>query len=138
MLKKEATYEQSRAGFRWQVPERYNIGVDICDKWADLEPDQIAIIDVEEDLSSTQLSFGVLKSRSNQLANALCAYGIQGKGDQRACDGDDAIGDRIGVLLPQSIETALAHIAALKMGCVSIPLFTLFGEEALRHRLQDS
>lgn len=138
MLKKEATYEQSRAGFRWQVPERYNIGVDICDKWADLEPDRIAIIDVEEDLSSTQLSFGVLKSRSNQLANALCAYGIQGKGDQRACDGDDAIGDRIGVLLPQSIETALAHIAALKMGCVSIPLFTLFGEEALRHRLQDS
>ena len=47
-------------------------------------------------------------------------------------------GDRIAVLLPQGVETALAHIAALKMGCISLPLFTLFGPDALLHRLKDS
>jgi len=47
-------------------------------------------------------------------------------------------GDRVAVLLPQCVETAAAHIAILKMGCVSLPLFTLFGPDALRHRLADS
>ncbi|MDD8024450.1 MAG: AMP-binding protein, partial [Paracoccaceae bacterium] len=39
---------------------------------------------------------------------------------------------------PQRRETAIAHIAAFKAGCISLPLFTLFGPEALLHRLRDS
>jgi acetyl-CoA synthetase len=42
------------------------------------------------------------------------------------------------VLLPQMTETAAAHVAVFKLGGISIPLFTLFGEEALQHRLGDS
>lgn len=138
MLIKKETYEQTCADFRWQVPDHYNIGWDICDKWADKDPNRTAIIDVEEDLSSHEVSFADLKALSNQLANALTERGVQGQGEKQSHSGEDAIGDRVGVLLPQSIETAIAHIAALKMGCVSIPLFTLFGEEALEHRLKDS
>ena len=46
--------------------------------------------------------------------------------------------DRIGILLPQHPWTAVAHIAAWKMGAISIPLFMLFGPEALAYRLRDS
>ena len=42
------------------------------------------------------------------------------------------------MLLPQRHETAVAHLAAYKAGFVAVPLFTLFGEEALEFRLQDS
>jgi acetyl-CoA synthetase len=29
------SYDAIRAAFRWRVPERYNMGADCCDKWAD-------------------------------------------------------------------------------------------------------
>jgi non-ribosomal peptide synthetase component E (peptide arylation enzyme) len=58
------------------------------------------------------------------LANLLVAEGI-------------GQGDRVGVLLPQMTETAAAHVAVFKLGGISIPLFTLFGAEALQHRLRE-
>jgi acetyl-CoA synthetase len=47
-------------------------------------------------------------------------------------------GDRVAVLLSQSPELLIAHVAAYKLGAVVVPLFALFGEEALRFRLKDS
>lgn len=129
MLRKCGDYQQGFAPFCWDVPEYYNIGVDICDRWADVEPDRVAIIDVGVSHEFVQYSFGELKSLSNQLANALSARGFSNEGSYP---------DRVGILLPQSIETAVSHIAVLKLGGISIPLFTLFGQDALLHRLKDS
>ncbi len=122
MLSDAATLTDLRDRFAWQVPNRYNMGWDVCDKWADKDPDRIALNLDEENRSVT---FGELRSLSNRLANLLAARGI-------------VPGDRVGVLLPQQLETAVAHIAALKLGAITIPLFTLFGEEALNHRLSDA
>jgi len=130
MLVKQDTYDAQRDHFHWNIPEHFNIGVDICDRWADSHPDRLAIIDIDEDGQSTEITFGDLKVLSNRLANALTGRGIARHGA--------AVGDRVGVLLPQRVETAATHIAVSKMGCVSIPLFTLFGHEALAHRLRDS
>ena len=47
-------------------------------------------------------------------------------------------GDRIGILLPQSPETAIAHVAIYKMGAIAVPLFTPFGADALEYRLAHS
>ena len=35
MLIPGKTYDDVYNTFKWQIPEFYNIGVDICDKWAD-------------------------------------------------------------------------------------------------------
>ncbi len=43
MLPSAESYEELRARFRWAVPARYNIGVDVCDKWAG-EPDRLALV----------------------------------------------------------------------------------------------
>ncbi len=48
------------------------------------------------------------------------------------------VGDRIAIVLPQRVENAIAHVAAHKLGAVSLPLSVLFGKEALQHRLADS
>ena len=124
MLKQQKSLQDTRANFVWDIPARYNIGVDICDKHAAATPDRTAIIDVDDEGLATEISFGALRDLSNQLANALASTA--------------EAGDRIAVLLPQCIETAAAHIAATKMGAISLPLFTLFGPEALLHRLRDS
>ncbi len=134
MLEKKDTYEETCAALKWDIPEYFNIGVDICDRWAETDPDRIALIDVEENGDFEEYSYADLKSMSNQLANALSKRGVEPGGE----NSPNEIGDRVGVLLQQCVETAVAHIAITKMACVSIPLFTLFGHDALLHRLRDS
>ncbi|MFX6011467.1 AMP-binding protein, partial [Acinetobacter baumannii] len=47
-------------------------------------------------------------------------------------------GDRVAVFLSQSLELPVAHMAAFRSGMISIPLFALFGEDALEYRLANS
>ena len=49
MLVPDTEYDRIYAGFRWTLPERYNIGVDVCDRWAAIDPSRIAIFDVKAD-----------------------------------------------------------------------------------------
>ena len=46
--------------------------------------------------------------------------------------------DRVGIILGQCPETILSHMACFKSGKISIPLFSLFGDDALLFRLKDS
>ena len=125
MLEPAESYADLYGRFRWRVPERYNIGVDACDKWALREPDRLALIHRKDDGSEDRYSFLDLMRLSNRLANALAARGI-------------GRGDRVGVLLPQAPETAVAHLAIYKLGAIAVPLFGLFGPEALEYRLGDA
>jgi acetyl-CoA synthetase len=124
MLIRKGTYGEVYESFRWPIPEYYNIGVDICDKWAD-ERYRLALVYEDEEGKTEKYTFWDLKGLSNRLANALKAYGIMR-------------GDRVGILLPQCPETALSHLAAYKLGAIAIPLFTLFGPDALEYRLGNS
>jgi acetyl-CoA synthetase len=124
MLPQIHDYKKLCAAFRWQIPARYNIGIDACDKWALKEPDRIAII-VRQPKGFETVSYGRLMEDSNRLANALQANGIKR-------------GDRIAIILPQSPETAIAHFAAYKLGAIALPLAALFGVEALIYRLENS
>lgn len=118
------TYESLTASFAWRIPPRYNIGVDVCDKWAD-GSGRLALIYEDPEGRATHYTFDELKVLSDRFANALLASGAQR-------------GDRIGIFLSQSIETAVAHLAAYKAGMVAVPLFALFGIDAIEHRLGDS
>ncbi len=130
MLIKGADYAETAARFRWAVPARYNIGVDAVDRHAD-GSGRTALIAVGPGGAVEQFSFDRIKSLTNRLANALVAHGGR-------ATGPDGPGDRVGILLSQGWETAVAHIAAYKAGLIALPLFTLFGEEALAYRLSDS
>ena len=72
MLPPGKTYDEVLAGFRWQVPERYNIGVDICDKWAP-QRDRLALIFENAAGRVERYTFRELKRLSNRLANGLRA-----------------------------------------------------------------
>lgn len=124
MLTRGKTYEDVYNTFQWQIPEFYNIGVDICDRWA-ARGNRLALIYEDESGRIDRYSFRDLKRLSNKLANGLQAAEI-------------GVGDRLGILLPQCPETALSHIAAYKVGAVAVPLFTLFGTDALEYRLSNS
>src|SRR5215203_89262 len=113
MLDYAPDYESLVAGFRWKIPERYNIGVDVCDRWAAREPERVAILDAAPDGRVTTLTYGQLRAQSNQLANALRERGV-------------GRGDRVAVMLPQGIAVPIAHIAVYKLGAIAVPLAVLF------------
>jgi acetyl-CoA synthetase len=125
MLPRADTYAALASDFRWQVPQRYNIGVDVCDRWAAREPDRVALTFAGADNRPRDYSYGELRDWSNRLANLYRELGI-------------VRGDRVAVLVPQAPETAVAHIAAYKLGAIAVPLFALFGPEALQYRLANS
>ena len=118
-------YDALYRSFRWQVPARYNIGVDVCDRWAEREPGRTAIFNVRADGGVDEISYGALRETSNRLANVLAARGIRR-------------GDRVAILLPQAPAVAAAHIAIYKLGAIALPLAMLFGVEAIGYRLEDS
>src|SRR5437764_3156604 len=125
MLPQIRDYDELCRRFRWEIPARYNIGVDVCDKWAERDPDRLAIVHVRADGAQQAIRFGWLKENSDRLANVLRANGIER-------------GDRVAILLPQMPEVVVAHVAVYKLGAVALPLAVLFGVDALSYRLQNS
>src|SRR3954447_19850926 len=124
MLTRHDDYAELARSFVWKVPDRYNIGVDVCDKHAD-DIGRVALIVEEEDGTVRRHTFAEIRALTNRLCNVLAAHGLQ-------------CGDRLAVLLPQALETAISHVAGFKAGLITIPLFALFGAEALEYRLGDS
>jgi acetyl-CoA synthetase len=118
-------YDSLYRQFRWPVPVRYNIGVDVCDRWAEREPARLAILHARPDGTDETITYGWLRETSNRLANALWANGIKR-------------GDRVAILLSQCPEVAAIHIAIYKLGGVALPLAVLFGTDALSYRLENS
>jgi acetyl-CoA synthetase len=124
MLRQAADYETLKADFRWNIPEKLNIGVAVCDVWARAEPQRPALIEWTQRGLVTH-TYEDLRRASNRLAHALVRQGVRP-------------GERVALLLPQSPETLIAHLAIYKIGAVALPLAALFGVDALEYRLTDS
>ena len=118
-------YAALHAGFRWQVPERFNIAEVCCTRWARKTPEAIAIRYQREDGSRRDYSYAELDRAADRLAAALRSLGVER-------------GDRVAIVMPQRFETAVAHIALYRLGAVAMPLSMLFGPDALEYRINDS
>lgn len=113
-----------RAGFAWDWPQNFNIAQACCDDWAAAYPDRVALTEVTDN-GSKDWTYAALKDASDRLASAFAAAGV-------------VRGDRVAVLLSQSATVPIVHFAAMKLGAIALPLFTLFGTDALLYRLADS
>src|SRR5882724_4429657 len=124
MLTKAATYDELTRNFRWDIPDRFNMATACCDRHAD-GTGRLALIYIDEDGAATRTSFDQVAGMSRRFANVLKADGL-------------IRGDRVAVFLSQSLELPIAHLAAFRAALISVPLFTLFGEDALEFRLANS
>ena len=119
-----ADYAAMRESFRWKVPEQYNIGVDICGRWA-ADRTRFALYFEDEAGRTSAWTFWDIQQAANRLSNVLAALGTQR-------------GDRVAIMMPQRPHTGIAHVAIYQMGVVAVPLSHLFGPDALEYRLQDA
>ncbi len=120
-------YAALHGGFGWHVPAQFNIAQACARRWAASgeTASRTAVIACAPQRPDRHHSYAQLQDQANRLSNALRALGVER-------------GDRVGIVLPQCFETAVAYMAVFQMGAVALPLSQLFGPEALEFRLHDS
>jgi acetyl-CoA synthetase len=116
------SYEEVCANHRWDIPERYNIASDVCDKHP---RDKLAMIWEDWTGEQRRVSWGELQDLSGKFANVLGEHGVER-------------GDRVAMLLPATPETAAAFFGTWKAGAILLSMSVLYGDEGIRHRIEDS
>ena len=119
-------YARLAQSFRWRIPRHFNVAQVCAQRWAtEAHGNHPAIIEAGAGARPLPFTYRELHDQSCQLANALDALGVEA-------------GDRVAIVLPQCVETAVAHLATMRLGAISMPLSVLFGPEALTFRLRDA
>ena len=116
------SYDEMCEAHAWEVPERYNIAQDVCDKHP---RDKLAMVWEDYRGNERRVDFGELQDMSNRFAGALEANGIERE-------------DRVATLLPSLPETAAVFLGTYKRGAILLSMSVLYGDDGLQHRLRDS
>lgn len=119
------SYDELRNTFEWYVPDSFNAGRFLCDRWADRDVGAAIMYEDRTADAVGTVTFEQLRNRTNELANLLEERGLEK-------------GDRIGVNVRRKREALFAYVAAWKAGLVPVPVSTLFGPDGIEYRLADS
>ena len=104
----------------WKPGERVSLGASIVGRHAGSE--RVALICVGPEGSERRLTYRELSEASNRFANLLQRLGVEP-------------GDRVAGLMPRGPEVIIAIIGTLKLGATYVPIFTGFGPDSIRFRL---
>ncbi|MCA1408078.1 acetate--CoA ligase [Ensifer sp. IC3342] len=128
-------YETVHHGFVWPTPEEtfgrradapgcFNIAYEAADRHvAAGEGDRIALRSLASESPATTLTYARLAEDSARFANALADLGV-------------VPGDRVFTLLGRMPALYIAALGILKRGAVFSPLFSAFGPEPIKARMQ--
>ncbi|MBN2066364.1 MAG: acetate--CoA ligase [Candidatus Thermoplasmatota archaeon] len=122
----EKVFDDSRGiqWTKWFVGGKINIVHNCLDKHvASDNKNNIAITWENEQGDVRKLTYHELYKEVNRFANALRELGIKK-------------GDRVGIYMPMVPEIVVGFLAAMKIGAISIPIFSGFGGHALASRLE--
>lgn len=110
----------------WQVPEYFNIGVACTDSHLGKPAaDNIAMIVEDDRLGTSQITFSQLSERTSRFAQVLRNLGV-------------ALGERILIRLPNSLDYPTAFLGAMKRGAISVPTSTLLTAEEVAYLAKDA
>mgnify|MGYP001823711445 CR=1 FL=1 len=125
-------YERARADFTWEAVRReltdegcadLNMARIAVDRHADANAERPALRVTDRHFRVEDLSYGELRARTNGFADLLCRLGVQP-------------GEVVATLLGRIPALYTAALGTLKNQGLYCPLFTAFGPEPLRQRLQ--
>lgn len=109
----------------WFTGGRTNLAAACVDRWAAETPSAEALVWEGEEGVSRTWTYTELRAEADGLAHLLHQRGIRE-------------GDAVGIFLPMLPETMAAVLAVAKLGSVFVPVFSGYGSEAVRVRLEDA
>jgi acyl-coenzyme A synthetase/AMP-(fatty) acid ligase len=116
-------YELTRKEFRLDVPEYFNFGYDVVDKWAARDRNKLALLSVDENGGNPRhLTFNDMSKASNRFANVLKKLGIQK-------------GDRVIVFLPRIPEWYMSVLGMIKLGIIPVPTTVQCTSKDIEYRI---
>ena len=128
-------YEKTRGNFQWAemyaqldwLPGGWlNKAHEAIDRHANgSRRDKVAMIWEGKSGEQETYTFGQMKTLTNRFANVLKSLGIEK-------------GDRVFIFMDRLPELYIAFFGILKVGAIAGPLFSAFGPEPVKDRLQDS
>ena len=116
--------DELRAEFEWQIPAEYNVVGEVL-RWAETDATRLALHHVDENGEVHEFSYGDLAAASERLAATLRSNGV-------------ATGDRVALCIPQSPEAIALHLAAYRLGAVTVPISVLLGDDSFHHLVETS
>ena len=117
----EATYRDASL----EVPQYFNFGLDVVDRWAE-DRTKLALISVDSaGEQAQQHSFWDLKMQSNRFANVLR-------------DMDVRKGDTVFIMLPRIPDWYVAMLGMMKLGVLPMPATTLCTPKDIEYRINEA
>ena len=109
--------------FGENVDDRLNAYMACCGRHVrDGRGDNIALVHEDTAGNVTRMSFAELDKASAQVASLLLSYGVQA-------------GDQVATMLPRTPELLTIVLATWRIGAVYQPLFTAFGYDSIKYRM---
>lgn len=119
-------YEETRASFALEVPDRFNAAMDVVDAAAAADPDGLALRMVSPDGAvADDYTFAQLSDRSNRMGHLLASHGV-------------SKGDRVFVMLPRVIGWYDTILGAIKLGAIPMPGTTQLKGKDIVYRVNRS
>ncbi|MBQ1931940.1 MAG: AMP-binding protein [Muribaculaceae bacterium] len=117
------SYEDFMANFKINVPERFNFGYDVVDRWAEKEPDKKALLWTNDQGKVIQFTFADIKRESDKTAAFFASQGI-GRGDM------------VMLILKRHYQFWFSIVALHKLGATVIPATHLLTEKDIIYRCE--
>ena len=112
--------------WRWETPERFNIGVACLDRHRGTPTAARSAMIVEDDSRGiSQATYGELADRTSRFAQLLRNLGV-------------GAGERVLIRLPNCLDYPTAFLGAMKRGAISVPTSTLLTAEEVLYLAKDS
>lgn len=118
-------YEKMCKDFKLELPEKYNFGFDVVDKWA-RDRTKLALVWVDADGKNCKnFTFWEIKTLSDKFANVLKSHSLK--------KGDCAL-----LMLPRIPEWHIAMVGMIRRGVVPMPATTLLTAKDIKYRINQA
>lgn len=117
------SWQDARTALGWSATGKVSLANSIVERH--VGRDAPALIWIGRDGAHRCISYRELSEASSRLANVLRRHGVRP-------------GDRVAGMMPRVPEALIAIIGAFKAGAIYVPMFTGFGPDAIRFRLDHS
>lgn len=122
----DLNYEKKFQSWKWDIPDKYNIGYDVVDKHAETEKkNKVALYWENAEGESEKFTFGEMKTLTNKFGNALKKLGFKK-------------GDRFLIRLPNLPDFQVSFLGGVKVGAIPIPSSVMFKAHEIEYRINDS